>query len=737
MAIFALVLGSFAFVPQTASAVANPPIDSCDQIFEYTKTGDFDDSRVNINFEKNPGNLSFSNQIDVSAKNGYVITKVELDVEDDNHQGLWTYATNAVNNFNPNPGDKINSAKITVKKVCDKVTICHATGNGFIVNEPNKTADAGGHAGLGHQDGEDIIPPFDYEAHANTPAGHFDGQNWDAEGQAIWNDGECDGTYTPPTCPDGYTGTYPNCVPPPCPTDYTGEYPNCVPPPCPAEFTGTFPNCVPPPCPTDYTGTYPNCVPPPCPTDYTGEYPNCVPPPCPAEFTGTFPNCVPPPCPTDYIGEYPECVPPPCPAEFTGTFPNCVPPPCPTDYTGEYPNCVPPPCPTDYTGTYPNCVPPPCPTDYTGTYPNCVPPVDVCPTDYTGEYPNCVPPPCPTDYTGTYPNCVPPVDVCPDGYTGQYPVCIPPAQDDECEIEGHKYTLDSERKAVPLSDWVIGLMKIRTYEDESSNTFDLAYDITDKDGYYCLEWDGEAGLPDGEETTPYKSFVYYVYEVLVAGWTNISIEKGVDVPSLAPVPDTEILETPVDRVSTQVFEENGYLPADTAYHVDFYNTQDGDSNTEDSVFACTITASKNPVEESEDFTITWTSTLADSVTLNGNSVELDGSLPVDGIDGDTLYTLIAYDNSEEDSVECTVTVQIDEDGGSNGGGSSSGSRKRSSGGSSSNEPVGEVLGESTSILPVGAPNTGAGGTSSSPIASFVALFGMLMSLVTLRVTKNG
>ncbi len=60
---------------------------------------------------------------------------------------------------------------------------------------------------------------------------------------------------TPPYCPYGDTGTYPNCIPPSpppvCPTGDTGTYPNCVPPPnpppvCPAGDTGTYPNCTPP-----------------------------------------------------------------------------------------------------------------------------------------------------------------------------------------------------------------------------------------------------------------------------------------------------------------------------------------------------------------------------------------------------------------------------------------------------------------------------------------------------------
>jgi hypothetical protein len=74
------------------------------------------------------------------------------------------------------------------------------------------------------------------------------------------------------TCPEGTTGTPPNCVTPPpptCPEGTTGTPPNCVTPPpptCPEGTTGTPPNCVSPPpppppptCPTGTTGTPPNC----------------------------------------------------------------------------------------------------------------------------------------------------------------------------------------------------------------------------------------------------------------------------------------------------------------------------------------------------------------------------------------------------------------------------------------------------------------------------------------------
>lgn len=67
-----------------------------------------------------------------------------------------------------------------------KIGICHALGNGgFISISPNANGDVSGHAGMSHQGGRDIIPPFDYNDHGVT--GHFPGQNWDANGQAIFN----------------------------------------------------------------------------------------------------------------------------------------------------------------------------------------------------------------------------------------------------------------------------------------------------------------------------------------------------------------------------------------------------------------------------------------------------------------------------------------------------------------------------------------------------------------------
>jgi len=63
------------------------------------------------------------------------------------------------------------------------VTICHATGNGSYRQITLSAAGVfNGHLGASHQNGRDIIPPFSFRGETNS-------QNWDAAGQAIYNNG--------------------------------------------------------------------------------------------------------------------------------------------------------------------------------------------------------------------------------------------------------------------------------------------------------------------------------------------------------------------------------------------------------------------------------------------------------------------------------------------------------------------------------------------------------------------
>lgn len=91
------------------------------------------------------------------------------------------------------------SAQADSAKKPDRVTICHSTGadmNPYVSNQPDKSADVGGHAAhtgpiWPSKDASgnwgDIIPPFDYDDGGVTK--HYPGSNWTAEGQAIFNNG--------------------------------------------------------------------------------------------------------------------------------------------------------------------------------------------------------------------------------------------------------------------------------------------------------------------------------------------------------------------------------------------------------------------------------------------------------------------------------------------------------------------------------------------------------------------
>ena len=64
-----------------------------------------------------------------------------------------------------------------------KVTICHATGsdsNPYVLQSPAASGVVHGH--MGHQGGQDIVPPFEYKGQTYS-------QNWDATGQAIFGNG--------------------------------------------------------------------------------------------------------------------------------------------------------------------------------------------------------------------------------------------------------------------------------------------------------------------------------------------------------------------------------------------------------------------------------------------------------------------------------------------------------------------------------------------------------------------
>lgn len=106
-AMFVLVISS------APIASAKETTEECDQEFTYTESRDSDKTQVNINFQDDHESIT------VTAKNGYVLVSVELDVDNDDHGGFYTYPVVSGVKYNPNPGDEIDSARVVVKKVCD------------------------------------------------------------------------------------------------------------------------------------------------------------------------------------------------------------------------------------------------------------------------------------------------------------------------------------------------------------------------------------------------------------------------------------------------------------------------------------------------------------------------------------------------------------------------------------------------------------------------------------------
>lgn len=225
----------------------------------------------------------------------------------------------------------------------------------------------------------------------------------------------------------------------------------------------------------------------------------------------------------------------------------------------------------------------------------------------------------------------------------------------QCEIEGHKY----DQAGNPLAHWQIGLMKVIT-QGENKDVWDLATDTTDVDGYFCLEWDGETRQFRGEgEPTIVggdHSFVYRVYEKLVTDWKNISVETGSDYNNLSVVSDDDI-QNDGEEVSVQMGEDNGYIYADAAYHVDFYNKKDEVTST-------TTSTSTTPCVDTE--------TVKCEVVVENPSRHSGGS-----------GTRVNRKATPEPQVL----------------------------GVSTSSPA--VLGEQVSVVPTGAPDTGAGGTSTN------------------------
>lgn len=156
------------------------------------------------------------------------------------------------------------------------IRICHATGsnnNPYVNQSPNKNGTVDGHAGKSHQNGNDIIPSFTYWSHEKIgtelvcPDGYdeygdptqcrrwnwikfkweykkkvledkyewvqktFDGQNWNAEGKAIYNN-NCNLVKPSPT-PSASPSPTPTMIPSPSPSPSPTPTPTVEPSPTP------------------------------------------------------------------------------------------------------------------------------------------------------------------------------------------------------------------------------------------------------------------------------------------------------------------------------------------------------------------------------------------------------------------------------------------------------------------------------------------------------------------------
>ena len=103
------------------------------------------------------------------------------------------------------------------------VTICH-TGNGtnFVSNSPSINSHDGSPNGHEHHE-DDIIPPYHYLDNQDNP-GSYAGQNWDTEGQGIWNNDCVVPAPSVDACPNDagiQTSTEDCTVPPPTTSDIT------------------------------------------------------------------------------------------------------------------------------------------------------------------------------------------------------------------------------------------------------------------------------------------------------------------------------------------------------------------------------------------------------------------------------------------------------------------------------------------------------------------------------------
>lgn len=170
--------------------------------FDVTNTGDVDLTDVHVTDPLLGGAKITVNPPTLEANGGEGVVTAQYTIPDDAQPGS-TIPNTATATGTPPTGDDVHATddhlvKIPPETVPKKHTICHATGQPgkFVVISPSVRGVYNGHLGASHHQGRDIIPPFMYDANGDGTEESYS-QNWDADGQAIFDAG-CKAPEPPP-----------------------------------------------------------------------------------------------------------------------------------------------------------------------------------------------------------------------------------------------------------------------------------------------------------------------------------------------------------------------------------------------------------------------------------------------------------------------------------------------------------------------------------------------------------
>lgn len=151
--------------------------------------------------------------------------------------------------------------------------------------------------------------------------------------------------------------------------------------------------------------------------------------------------------------------------------------------------------------------------------------------------------------------------------------------------------------------------------------------------------------------------------------------------------------------------------------------------------SCEISADDITISRGGDVTLNWSAVGASSATITGidGDISLPGSRRIENLRDDTTYTMTVIG---EDEKQATCSVTIDTRSGGGGGGTRTGNRNPAGtvlGESTSVAPTPLVLGEQVSVVPTGAPDAGAGGSTSKTVSFFT----VTSLAIVRRSQKNG